>query len=100
MTCPSGRPNQQAIAQGLLIMGCRPRRYVRGVFGRVAIDYVLVHELCHLVENNHSQRFYLLLDRMMPDWRVRRQQINQDDVSERPERHALGAFAMFVIPIP
>ncbi len=44
------------------------------------IDYVLVHELCHLVEHNHSQRFYRLLDRMMPDWRTRRERLNQVEV--------------------
>ena len=35
-----------------------------------AIDYVILHELCHLEEHNHSPRFYGLLDRFMPEWRV------------------------------
>jgi hypothetical protein len=33
------------------------------------IDYVIIHELCHLREHNHSKRFYALLDRHFPDWR-------------------------------
>ncbi|MCA9883444.1 MAG: M48 family metallopeptidase [Anaerolineae bacterium] len=41
------------------------------------IDYVIVHELCHLLEHNHSKRFYALLDRVLPDWRDRRQKLNQ-----------------------
>jgi hypothetical protein len=41
------------------------------------IDYVVVHELCHLVEHNHGSRFYRLLDRMLPDWRERRQLLNE-----------------------
>lgn len=35
----------------------------------LAIDYVLLHELCHLQEHNHSARFYSLLDRYLPEWR-------------------------------
>ncbi|KWT97622.1 MULTISPECIES: SprT family zinc-dependent metalloprotease [unclassified Variovorax] len=36
---------------------------------RECIDYVLIHELCHLGEHNHGPRFHRLLDTLMPDWR-------------------------------
>lgn len=36
---------------------------------REAIDYVLLHELCHLKHHDHSQRFYAALQRHMPDWK-------------------------------
>jgi predicted metal-dependent hydrolase len=34
------------------------------------LEYVVVHELCHLRELNHSQRFYRLLDDARPGWRA------------------------------
>lgn len=37
---------------------------------REAIDYVLLHELCHLKYHNHSKAFYEVLRRNMPDWKV------------------------------
>lgn len=37
---------------------------------REAIDYVLLHEMCHLKHHNHSRAFYATLDRNMPNWRV------------------------------
>jgi predicted metal-dependent hydrolase len=36
---------------------------------QVCIDYVIVHELCHLQEFNHSQQFYALMAEAMPDWK-------------------------------
>jgi predicted metal-dependent hydrolase len=47
---------------------------------KLYLDYVITHELCHLKEHNHSQRFYELLDRVMPNWRERRQKLNEVEV--------------------
>ncbi len=34
-------------------------------------DYVIIHELAHLKELNHSARFYAVLDTMLPEWKER-----------------------------
>lgn len=36
------------------------------------LEYVVVHELCHLIERGHGPRFYALLDAFLPDWRAAR----------------------------
>ncbi|MBL8134221.1 MAG: M48 family metallopeptidase [Anaerolineae bacterium] len=41
------------------------------------IDYVIAHELCHLKVLNHSAAFYALQERLMPDWRERRAELNR-----------------------
>lgn len=36
------------------------------------LEYVVVHELCHLLERGHGPRFHALMDTFMPDWKERR----------------------------
>ena len=36
-----------------------------------AIDYVVVHELAHLLEMNHSPRFYAVIEKILPDYKSR-----------------------------
>ena len=40
------------------------------------IDYVLVHELCHLKELNHGTAFYQLLKSVLPEWQKRRYELD------------------------
>lgn len=41
------------------------------------LDYVVVHEMLHLIEPTHSQRFIDLLDKHYPNWREARAELNE-----------------------
>jgi len=43
---------------------------------RECIDYVIVHELCHLKEHNHSKKYWALLGRVLPEWQERKRRID------------------------
>ena len=48
-------------------------------FPNDAIDYVVVHELAHLVEMNHSQKFWAIVASVFPDYKDRRKLLRQSD---------------------
>lgn len=41
------------------------------------IDFVILHELCHLQEFNHSPAYYALLSKVLPDWQARRELLHR-----------------------
>ena len=46
------------------------------------LEYVLVHELTHLLIRNHDERFLALMDRHLPTWRRRRTELNAAPLAE------------------
>jgi predicted metal-dependent hydrolase len=43
------------------------------------LDYVIVHELCHVTHKNHGPRFWRMVTAAMPDWKIRRLQLRAHD---------------------
>ena len=41
------------------------------------LEYIVVHELVHLLERTHNDRFLALMDRFMPKWKFHRQILNR-----------------------
>ena len=40
------------------------------------IEYIIMHELCHLKHHNHSRKFYQFLDTVMPEWQEHAQALD------------------------
>ena len=43
------------------------------------VEYVVVHEVCHLLEMNHSPKFWRLVESVLPDFRKRRAALKRID---------------------
>lgn len=54
---------------------------------RACLEYIIVHELAHLREPTHNSRFTEIMDRVMPQWRTRRDLLNQLPVRHEDWSH-------------
>lgn len=59
-------------SKGNLNFSCRVMAYSAN-----AVDYVVVHELCHLIHMNHSPEFWRTVEKYMPDYRAARQELRR-----------------------
>ncbi len=65
---------------------CRPKAGIITINSRLAcyperlIDYIVLHEVCHLFIPDHSQRFYALMTEHMPDWKKRKEALNRSNI--------------------
>lgn len=43
----------------------------------ICLEYVLIHELCHLIEFNHGKKFKKLMDKFCPNWKEIKKELNE-----------------------
>jgi len=53
----------------------------------VCLEYILVHEMTHLLEPTHNSRFIALMDQFVPKWQFQRQELNR-----LPVRHEIWGY--------
>ena len=51
------------------------------------IEYIVVHEMVHLLERHHNERFTAVMDKYLPKWRFYKEELNK-----RPLRHENWSF--------
>ena len=54
---------------------------------RESLEYIVVHEMAHLLEPTHNSNFIALMDRFLPQWREYRTALNR-----LPVRHELWEY--------
>jgi len=45
------------------------------------LEYIIVHEMVHLIERNHSDRFVACMDKFMPQWHLYKEELNRSMLS-------------------
>jgi predicted metal-dependent hydrolase len=46
------------------------------------VDYVVVHELCHMLEHNHSSKYWKHVERYVPNWRECREWLKHNELAK------------------
>lgn len=54
---------------------------------RECLEYIVVHEMAHLLESTHSRRFVVLMDQFIPKW-----QFYRDELNRLPVRHETWGY--------
>jgi len=79
--CKAGRYN---LCPRMVFFGTPP---IDGAFAQ----YVLVHELCHLIHRNHARRFWREVEARCPDWRDERTYLHGEGLALKARLKALVA---------
>ena len=58
------------------------------------LEYIVVHELVHLLEPSHNARFYSLMDLHMPGWKAHRQELNREPIRAEVRRVEQGELGL------
>lgn len=48
-----------------------------------SLEYIIVHELMHLLEKGHNARFHALMDKHLPDWRERKHRLDHFGIDSK-----------------
>lgn len=51
------------------------------------LEYILVHEMIHILERHHNERFRQLMDTLMPTWRLYRKELNRTPLAHEEWRY-------------
>jgi len=57
----------------------------------LCLEYIVVHEMAHLIERTHGERFTNLMTLLLPDWRSRRDHLNGAPLAHEKWWKRLGA---------